>query len=639
MHAAMQERNLSRQTPLIIWSVALLLALPAAVWAQDTPQVLRVRVEESREPLPSLNLRPNTTTLTSILLQNPTPDDFRNFTVKLVQLIDDEVKIIAQAEVPKLLPREEVRVVFAPAVKEVIPPKKPAELPKTKEPEPAKPKDIIEGYELAGPPFRMQLWIEPKLKGDFPAIKRELDLVIREPRDYLAARAHFDAFANKLSFDVSLRANEKLVGPMQCPVELVLGPELLLTKKGAFKQVVSGLKAPVELHAENLAFVAPALREGLVYLNVDGYERAFIYPVRLRGSGDLSAIDHGKKVGVRVRVPDYARPSAKFPVRVELDGTLEADYRVEVGLDRAGTRETFNQVIKLPGLRHQKARIGLAPTGDLLCQTEVRDWEVAFDTSGVYGKVWMRVRVFKKPRDGTKYEEVELTFPAFAGPGFAPMESDVASKRVFALVIQDDSKPDVDFIDLPREWSINKPLLVKVSVVKRGPNQAPVESVLLFRGKPPLDGKVNPDTVLGLAELDAKTSLWLFTLAPQEKPEPLEFSALATTRAGMASARPAKVSFKDFTAGGKGIARIAGKVSYGPNPVPNAAVTLADEKGMVKGSVKTDEKGLYAFEKVPPGNYVISAMQAVPALVGQAKVQVPEGAEKVEPVPIRLLSK
>jgi hypothetical protein len=624
----------------VLGAAAIWLALPLSVPAQDTPQQLRVRVEESSEPLPSLNLRPNTITIASLYLQNPTPDDFRNFTVKLVQILGDEVKVIAQAEVPKLLPREEVRVVFAPRPKEVVPKGKEPEPPKPKEPKEAKePKEGIDGFELAGPPFRMQLWIEPKLKGDFPPIKRELDLLIREPRDYLAARARYDALASKLSLLVNLDTNEKLVGPAQCPLELTLGPELVLTKKGAFKQVVSGAKTPVELHAENLKFAGPGLREGLVYLNVDGYDRAFVYPVRLAGSGDLSALDFGKKVGVRIRIPAFTRPSAKLPVRLELDGTMDGDYRVEVSIDRAGTREAFGQTVKLPGLRHQKARIGVAPTGDLICQTEVRDWEIEFDTTGVYGPVWLRVMVFKRPRDGTRYEGVELTVPAFAGLGYAPMEIDVSAKRAYARLVQDDSRPEIDFVALPREWSIIKPLLVKMAVVKRGAHQAPVESVTLLRGKVPLDGKINPEAVLGLAEFDAKTTLWLFTLPPREKPEPLEFSAVATTAVGMAAARTATVLFKDYTAGGKGIARIVGKVSHGTNPVPNAAVTLADEKGAVKGSAKTDDKGAFAFVKVPPGNYVISAMQTFPALVGQAKVQVPEGVEMLDPVPLRLLAK
>ena len=101
------------------WNVALctlfaLFLLPVGLLAQDTPQLLRVPVEASSDGLPPINLRPNTTTVVGIYLQNPTRDDFRNVTVKLVQLGVGQPKVIAQTEMAKLLPREEVRLVFPP---------------------------------------------------------------------------------------------------------------------------------------------------------------------------------------------------------------------------------------------------------------------------------------------------------------------------------------------------------------------------------------------------------------------------------------------------------------------------------------------------------------------------------------------
>ena len=66
----------------------------------------------------------------------------------------------------------------------------------------------------------MQLWIEPKLKGDFTPIKRDLDLLIREPRDYITTQAHFDAPTRKLSFKLSLDGN----GEADRPEALSGGP-------------------------------------------------------------------------------------------------------------------------------------------------------------------------------------------------------------------------------------------------------------------------------------------------------------------------------------------------------------------------------------------------------------------------------
>lgn len=601
----------------VAWHTGFLLAVASTIHAQDVPQVLRVRLESSQGELPPINLRPNTSTAVSVFLHNPMEDEYRNVTVKFVQLDRDSIKILAQAEVAKLPPREEVRLLF-----------------------PARGKEAPEKMDLIGPPFKTQLWIEPKQKDDFTVIKRDISLLIREPRDYLTAQAQYDAIARKLSFKLRREESRGLIGPKDCPVELALGAEFAEPKKGAFKQVIVGAKSLAEVHAENLIFVAPTLREGHAYLTVDGFERAFIYPVRLTGSGDMSEVALGKKIGAKIVVPRYAVPAAKFPVRLELDGPLDAEYRVELGLDRAGTREQFNQRVQFNGLREQKARIGIAPTGDLLCQTEVRDWQVEFDTTGVFGNIWFRLEVFKKDRFTGKFEERELSIPPFVAAHRAPLRVDADLKRAYARVIQDRTPPeDVEFVDLPRAWSLGKPMPLFVKTRERGDHQAPIEKLLLLRGKAPQDGKINPDFILGSGVFDEERSLWQVTMPPQEKIELLEFSAILTTGTGVSASRSATISIVDPTAGGKGIAKVTGKLTYGPNPVPNASVSLLDEKGVVKGSVKSTPKGEYAFDKVPPGNYVVYATQSFPALVGRANVQVPEGKELVEKIDVRLLSK
>ena len=50
-------------------------------------------------------------------------------------------------------------------------------------------------------------------------------------------------------------------------------------------------------------------------------------------------------------------------------------------------------------------------------------------------------------------------------------------------------------------------------------------------------------------------------------------------------------------------------------------------------------KGEFAFEKVAPGSYLVSGEVTTPALVGVAKVEVPEGKELVDNVMVKLLAK
>jgi hypothetical protein len=617
---------------------------PAGLHAQgppDVPQRLRVRLDAAGTPLLPLNFRPNTATAIQVRLHNPTPDDFRNVSVKLVQVVQDQVRVVAQSEIAKLLPREEVRLVFSGLVKDTKEIKETKETKQTKDSKETKEtKETKEGadlLELAGPPFKLQVWVEPKLKGDFPPVKQDLELVIREPRDYVKARAYYDAGAAQVNVRLALDGREPLIGPPQCPVELVLGPEFAPPKKGAFKQVLTAPDGVAELHAGPIGFVLPTVRAGLVAVTVDGYPRALVYPLTLRGAGELSALEFRKRIGVRLLVPAYTRPVPKFPVRLELDGPIQGDYRVEVALDRTGSRTMFNQVAKLPGLREQRVRLGVLPTGDLRCLTEVRDWQVEFDTTRVFGKMWLRVAVFHRGRDATEYEPVEVVALNGGDNLYVPLEVDAEAKHVFARVIQDDTRPaEIAFIDVPLEWPANKALPVKIKAAWRTPDQAPIDSAVLVRGKVPPDGKLAPDALLGVAAFDAKLGYWRVTLPPQEKIGPFEFSVHMTTRAGNSAWETAVVPIREP---GKYPARITGTVRYGQNPVPNAALVLLDEKGMVKGNAKSDATGAFAFERVVPGNYVISATQSFPALVGQAKVQVPEGADLVDKVAIRLLSK
>ena len=180
---------------------------------------------------------------------------------------------------------------------------------------------------------------------------------------------------------------------------------------------------------------------------------------------------------------------------------------------------------------------------------------------------------------------------------------------------------------------------LKIRAAERGADQAPIATALLLRGKVPADGKINPEAILGVAAYDAKAGHWRATLGPQEQAGPLQLTVQMTTRTGVTASETRAVLLKEPTPPSKVLARITGTVTYGPNPVPNAAVVLADDKGIVKGNAKSGTSGEYAFEKVPPGNYVVVATQSFPALVGEAKVQVPEGRDLVENVAIKMLSK
>jgi hypothetical protein len=488
--------------------------------------------------------------------------------------------------------------------------------------------------DLIGPPFKVQVWIEAKSPKDFATVKQNVNVMIREPHDYVSATAQFDKLKGRLSFKVKLEEDENLIGRYPCKVELALGPEFTPSKKGTYKQQLVGTKQPVDLFADDVVFANPDLREGRVYLTVDGYQRAFTYPVALTGSGNLDEVSFAKRIGARIVVPRFARPDPKFKVQLEMDGPLDPSYRVELGLDRAGAKEQF-QTVSFTGLRQQKIRLSTNAAGDLVWTTEVSDWSAEFDTTGVFGDIWFRLRVFNK---NGKESEVELIYPEGPSGRLATLEADGDSKRLYARVSQDESLPnDIEIVDLPKQWPAGKPLPLVVKLGKRAAAQAPVEKVLLIRGKIPADGKLGPDAVLGVGEFDLKAETWGFTLPGQEKNDAFIVTIQAITQTGVTAT---KVVPLVITAPGKGgLAKIKGTVAHGDLPQMGRPVVLANKKREAVASTKTGEGGAFLFENVPPGEYVIYSNMTTPALVGQTPVSVPEGVELVDKVLVRLKAK
>ncbi len=604
-----------QRLPWLLAGIALVLLAPVHLHGQESPHLLEIPLKASDAPL-AINVRPNVPTSISLLLQNPGADDLRGVTVKLMNA-DGEQVLAQTAEVDKLASKGKVRVAF----------------PKAKEDKEKDKKDKNGAgkLELPGPPFRLQLWIEAKQPKEFVTIKRNVSLHIKEPREYATSVPRYDKAKKRVDFKVKYSDPDNLTGPHECQVHLVRGPEFEENKKGTFSQLITMPRQAIDLFAEDLAFTAPTIRDGRVSLTVDGYERAFTYPIALLGSGDLDEVALGQKIGARVRVPSFAKPAEKFKVFLEMDGPLSPDYRVELALDRAGTKQEY-ETVKFTGLRQQKVGLGFSPAGDLVCQTKVQDWQAEFNTTGVFGKLWFRVSVFKKD------ELVTLLIPEETRPHLATQEAGFESKRLFARVIQDETPPlNLEFVNLPKNWLTGKPLPVLIRVTRPQAHQAPIEKkVIFFAGKPAPDGKINPESIVGIGEFDAERGICSIVLPGPEMAEPLTLSVQVTTRAGIPAVKTGVVNVKDAKFA---LATIKGVVAHGKEGQPKLDVVLADGEGKPKASVKSNAKGEFVFEKVPPGSYVISSKRGFPALVGSLKLTVPEGKELIDNVNLRLIAK
>jgi hypothetical protein len=108
------------------------------------------------------------------------------------------------------------------------------------------------------------------------------------------------------------------------------------------------------------------------------------------------------------------------------------------------------------------------------------------------------------------------------------------------------------------------------------------------------------------------------------------------TRAGIPATKTTIINVKDAKFA---TAKIKGVVAHGKDGQPKLDVTLSDAEGKAKATVKTNAKGEFVFDKVPPGSYVISSKRGFPALVGSTKLEVPEGKELIENVTVVLMAK
>jgi hypothetical protein len=628
-------RPLSLQRFVLAWTGLTVLALlPQTVSGQakvpQTPLIVEVAIGAGKNNAAAreIDLRPNTPTEFAVALKNFAGEILGDVKLKLVQVVDGKEHVIAETMVEKLAPTGDKEAGQLVQLFDKI-------------------KGGPDKIELTGiPPFKLQVHVQAK---NLLPIKRDLNLFIREPRDYVSAPANFDPVKSKLSVDVESKAVTAFVGPHLLPAQMIFGPDVTASKNGFFKRTLTPLKPKVTLVAEDLAFERK-LTEGDVYLKVDGYERAFVYPVKVNSNGAVDPLPPGD-IRVRIGVPRYAKPSPTFDVPLEIDGPLTGDFKVRVSLDRTGNNgeQPGPDMQELEGLRQQKIILGVTPDRKLICQTEIKDWRVQFDTNDILGRdIWYRVSVVTKGDTGKYDKKTALTVAPESRPLLARTETDDREKdikSVYAKVNQDISAPEGIKLELPKdkEWAVGAPVELRAVIRERKENQAPIGKVVVFRGKAPKDDKmeIKDDDILFIDEApDPKQKEWKFTLPPQTKAEALTLSVQFTTRTGVKAALTDSITFK---AGGpvKKLYTVKGDVLRGELKQAGVEVSLMDAKKNVKATGKSNAEGAFVFENVEPGSYIVSAKQMnFQKLYGETvPFNVPDKEKKEQSISVWLLQK
>src|SRR5262249_46068435 len=161
---------------------------------------------------------------------------------------------------------------------------------------------------------------------------------VARPADYLERPIiEFDP-AKKNLLTVTLQAKSGAFGGPPCRADLVLRPDRIPglvvgpDKKGTRGGYLVSPGGRLVLPAEDLELNETG-KKGLVYLTVDGYQRAFTFSTDFPRGGSLSTPDLIQTPIARLSLSPAANPSEPYPVRLEVDNAGPV-AGVELGLDR-----------------------------------------------------------------------------------------------------------------------------------------------------------------------------------------------------------------------------------------------------------------------------------------------------------------
>jgi hypothetical protein len=495
---------------------------------------------------------------------------------------------------------------------------------------------------------------------------KEILIGVARPKEYVNVDQIFfypvTKEGTKNVLEVRLSAKGTFTGTTAAPVELVLDPNRVPSLKPEQEKVgryAGQLRpgTPLTLRAENLQFREGAERQqGLIYLTIDGYQRAYTYLSSFLGERGESRPSELIGPIMRLDHTPIGKPGPEYPVIVEVDNAPSAavstlalyrEYKDDKLIDREDEPRRF------AGDRQELIAYSPAgPLGSLLFAPKVADWAIVLDTTKVYGERWLAAQMIDTDREKERLKDAKAPDPVIPVLNSKEIPEKGETEKTRAIVervLLYDGKPVLSLdLDLPPappgklpQLTVGAPLPLRA--VARDPSG--ITRVVFFAGKPPPDGKLPPTVPQAEGEqIQADPYVFRAELpAPAPRPAVLLASVQMTNGVGQTAVKTIRVELVDPAKAGangepkfKG-ALVTGTVVLGGIPQAGVPVTLSDEKGALKQAAKTDEKGVYRFERVPVGAYVVNALQSGSRTRGRTLTSVPEGKEKVENVDVKLV--
>jgi hypothetical protein len=371
----------------------------------------------------------------------------------------------------------------------------------------------------------------------------------------------------------------------------------------------------------------PALsaRELTVELDIDGFPRAFVIKIPCwRTNADIPIVSDYQKVEF-VEPTDGLNigPDGQFQkIKLRIDaipGAFESkrDF-VEVGWDLDRDREFANETtVKFAAERQVDVAVNAIVNGRMSLTAKVDD--IAFEL----------------PSPALKNQRVNLLARLSAGGEM------VWSKPI--EIVADSDPPTITGVEISPGTTFPQGIDLNIRV---GVDDAKLSGIATVEFKVDSKGvgKFADSIEAPKVCIRESDSSWVFTLPTAElKPGRGTLLVRATDVAGNKS-EDAKsfltiVSEQEWQAKLKSATyEITGTVLYVDDPLPNAKVTLEDEKGGIAQTTKTDEHGVFRVLGLQPGKYKVMAIGVMKNRPRRAEKSVEVG-KQAQPLRLQMSAK
>jgi len=449
-----------------------------------------------------------------------------------------------------------------------------------------------------------------------------LTIATQRPRRFLRPQVAYDLEKERVEIRVLPTAPSHLP-PEGVRVTASFAKPLPLTSRSELEGIVAAPRYEARMFAE----VPRGDRHVTLYLQVDGYPRAFVYHVPC-GADVQNVPEVTDVLAVRVTAPaagtPWKTPIEAIPANVQVDapvGTFQngTDF-LEVGIDRDRDRDFHAEpTIRLYSDRQVVNRVkDFLPGGGVMLETSVSDFSVQLPTTGIQnlrGSVLARV---------------------FAG--------DQTAWSLPVDVIFDGAPPRIQKLVLDPAGTVAIGTNLNVSVLASDDELSGVGMVeagfdverkgTFAKAPPPVPATYHEDVGMWQVPLPTavlKSGTWTLLVRATDKVGNVgEFKELKVRVVTPEEAAKIQAAMTN---------RVTGIILYGGQGAAEVEVTLTSDKGVALPSVTTGEQGNFVLNKVPVGKYSLKARGIIKNTIRQATQEITVVPPPANVDPLRILLK